>query len=171
MLMSTLEDGEDQLGEHDFLFPFMLWLSLGRLHEGRQNVNDAKKGYDAHPTQPFSLPACKWATTPLCKEYSLEKVVGLTGFVIIHVFIASFSPAQGERNQMVDTKFTRPVNEMPMSSSILELRIHEDGATQNECRRSHSKSSWDAIKRSSLFIRWLNGMQLIRLHELQRSNL
>ena len=46
----------------------------------------------------------------------LEKVVGLTGFVIIHVFIASFSPAQGERNQMVNTKFTRPVNEMPMSS-------------------------------------------------------
>ena len=73
--------------------------------------------------------------------FHLEKVVGLTGFVIIHVFIASFSPAQGERNQMVDTKFTRPVNEMPMSSSILELRIHEDGATQNECRRSHSKSS------------------------------
>ena len=47
----------------------------------------------------------------------LEKVVGLTGFVIIHVFIASFSPAQGERNQMVNTKFTRPVNEMPMSTS------------------------------------------------------
>ena len=36
--------------------------------------------------------------------------------MIIHVFIASFSPAQGERNQMVNTKFTRPVNEMPMSS-------------------------------------------------------
>ena len=45
----------------------------------------------------------------------LEKVVGLTGFVIIPVFIASLSPAQGERNQMVYTKFTRPVNEMPMS--------------------------------------------------------
>ena len=29
----------------------------------------------------------------------LEKVVGLTSFVIILVFIASFSPAQGERNQ------------------------------------------------------------------------
>ena len=42
--------------------------------------------------------------------------MGLTGFVIIHVFIASFSPAQGERNQMVNTKFTRPVNEMPMST-------------------------------------------------------
>ena len=46
----------------------------------------------------------------------LEKVVGLTGFVIIHVFIASFSPAQGERNQMVNAKFTRPVNAMPMST-------------------------------------------------------
>ena len=40
--------------------------------------------------------------------------MGLTGFVIIHVFIALFSPAQGERNQMANTKFTRPVNEMPM---------------------------------------------------------
>ena len=47
----------------------------------------------------------------------IEKVVGLTGFVIIHVFIALFSPAQGERNQLVNTKFTRPVNEMPMSIS------------------------------------------------------
>ena len=47
----------------------------------------------------------------------LEKVVGLTGFVIIHVFIASFSPAQEERNQIVDAKFTRPVNVMPMSTS------------------------------------------------------
>ena len=46
----------------------------------------------------------------------LEKVVGLTGFVIIHVFIASRTPAQGERNQMVNAKFTRPVNSMPMSS-------------------------------------------------------
>ena len=49
--------------------------------------------------------------------YQLEKVVGLTDFVIIHVFIASFSPAQGERNQMVNTKFTRPVNDMPMSTT------------------------------------------------------
>ena len=46
----------------------------------------------------------------------IEKVVGLTGFVIIHVFIASFSPAQGESSQMVNTKFTRPVNAMPMST-------------------------------------------------------
>ena len=46
----------------------------------------------------------------------LEKVVGLTGFVTIHVFIASFSPAQGECNQMVNTEFTRPVNGMPMSN-------------------------------------------------------
>ena len=50
-------------------------------------------------------------------SFGLEKVVALTGgFVIIHVFIAPFSPAQGERNQMVNTKFTRPVNAMPMSS-------------------------------------------------------
>ena len=49
-------------------------------------------------------------------QYGLEKVMGLTGFVIIHVFIASFSPAQGERNQIVDAKFTRPVNVMPMCS-------------------------------------------------------
>ena len=42
--------------------------------------------------------------------------MGLTGFVIIHVFIASFSPARGECNHMVNTKFTRPVNVMPMSN-------------------------------------------------------
>ena len=41
--------------------------------------------------------------------------MGLTGFVINHVFIASFSPEQGERNPMVNTEFTRPVNKMPMS--------------------------------------------------------
>ena len=46
----------------------------------------------------------------------LEKVVALTGFVMFHVFIASFSPARGERNQMVNTKFTKPVNAMLMSS-------------------------------------------------------
>ena len=57
----------------------------------------------------------KWyASDP---HFRLEEVVGLTGFVIIHVFIASLSPAKGERNQMVNTKFTRPVNEMPMSIS------------------------------------------------------
>ena len=54
-------------------------------------------------------------------QWRIEKVVGLTGFVIIHVFIASFSPAQGEHNQMVNTKFTRPVNEMPMSSLNIKL--------------------------------------------------
>ena len=57
-----------------------------------------------------------------------EKVLGLTGFVIIHVFIASFSPAQGERNQMVNTKFTRPVNEMPMSIYLVELLERALGA-------------------------------------------
>ena len=54
-----------------------------------------------------------------CSLSLLEKVVGLTGFVIIHVFIASFSPAHGERNQIVNAKFTRPVNAMPMSTPYL----------------------------------------------------
>ena len=53
----------------------------------------------------------------------LEKVVGLTGIVIIHVSIASFSPVQGERNQMLNAKFTRPVNAMPMSSSNTLLSL------------------------------------------------
>ena len=52
----------------------------------------------------------------------LEKVMGSTGFEIILVFIASFSPAQGERNQMVNAKFTRPVNAMPMSSEHSDAR-------------------------------------------------
>ena len=70
----------------------------------------------------------------------LEKVVGLTGFVIIHVFIASFSPVQGECNQMVNTKFTRPVNEMPMS--ILNgLLVYEwaegGGAREGEIPVTH----------------------------------
>ena len=46
--------------------------------------------------------------------------MGLTGFVIIHVLIASFSPAQGEHNQIVNAKFTRPVNAMPMSNPKIE---------------------------------------------------
>ena len=54
--------------------------------------------------------------------------MGLTGFVIIHVFIASFSPAQGERNQMVNAKFTRPFNAMPKSNNhspcILKIDSH-----------------------------------------------
>ena len=54
----------------------------------------------------------------VARTYSgVEKVEGLTGFVIIHVLIASFSPVEGERNQMVNAKFTRPVNAMPMSSA------------------------------------------------------
>ena len=50
------------------------------------------------------------------KLLEIEKVVGLTGFVNIYVFIASFSPTQGERNQMVNVKFARPVNAVPMSN-------------------------------------------------------
>ena len=53
--------------------------------------------------------------------------MGLTGFVIIHVFIASFSPAREERNQMVNTKFTRPVNAMPMSNSEQKREIQKEG--------------------------------------------
>ena len=41
------------------------------------------------------------------RQYEIEKGVGLTGFVIIHVLIASFSPAQGEHNQMLNTEFFR----------------------------------------------------------------
>ena len=62
----------------------------------------------------------KWLFGPAASFFGsmlIEKVVGLTGFVIIHVFIASFSPAQGERNLIVNTKFTGPVNEMPKSKS------------------------------------------------------
>ena len=61
----------------------------------------------------------------LAKVLGIGKVVGLTGFVIIPVFIASFSPARGERNQMVNTKFTRPVNAMPMSTPITYAKRHE----------------------------------------------
>ena len=45
--------------------------------------------------------------------------MGLTGFVVIHVFIASFSPVKGEYNQIVNAKFTRPVKAMPISSLLL----------------------------------------------------
>ena len=59
---------------------------------------------------------------PICDQTMcvLEKVMGLTGFVIIHVFVASFSPAQGESNQIVNAKFTRPVNALPMSTFIFD---------------------------------------------------
>ena len=52
--------------------------------------------------------------------------MGLTGFVIIHVFIASISPAQGERNQMLNAKFTRPVNAMPMSTTYIFDLLHDE---------------------------------------------
>ena len=50
--------------------------------------------------------------------------------MIIHVSIVSFSPAKGERNQMVNPKFTRPVNAMPMSnrnwgSGVAGYRVNE----------------------------------------------
>ena len=48
----------------------------------------------------------------LVGQSKLEKVMGLTSFV----FIASFSLAQGERNQIVNAEVTRPVNSMPMST-------------------------------------------------------
>ena len=64
----------------------------------------------------------------------LEKVMGLTGSVIILVFIVSFSPAQGERNQMVSAKFTKPVNAMPMPT--LESRLW----AKNACRKLRESS-------------------------------
>ena len=60
-------------------------------------------GNEIHPTEPYDPQVC------LLNRESC----GLTGFVIIHVFIASL---QGERNKMVSTKLSRPVNEMPMST-------------------------------------------------------
>ena len=81
----------------------------------------------------------------------LEKVVGLTSFVIIHVFIASFSPAQGEHNQMVNAKFTRPVNEMPMSDGNDEKRpppslrdlLRQQWTLWPETRRDSPLHKWD----------------------------
>ena len=49
--------------------------------------------------------------------------MGLTGFVIIHVLIASFSPAREECNQRVNTKFTRPVNAMPNRNFVVLSRL------------------------------------------------
>ena len=70
---------------------------------------------------------CASSTLPVIR---VDKAVGLTGFVIIHVFIASFSPAQGERNQMVNATFTRPVNAMPKSSlkALWEMLGIDQGA-------------------------------------------
>ena len=65
----------------------------------------------------------------------LEKVVGLTGFVIIHVFIASFYPAQGECHLMLNAKFTRPVNAMPMSSGSTNVSgyfLGDEGDTDSD---------------------------------------
>ena len=74
-------------------------------------------------------PPCLNLIPPPLTLSALEKVVGLTGFAIIQVFIASSSPAQGERNQMVNANFTRPVNVMPLSS--LHVQEHPShSATQ-----------------------------------------
>ena len=80
----------------DHQFLFLLSCCLGSRHGGRQRA-----------------------------ILDVEKVVGLTDFVIIHVFIAAFSPAQGEHNQIVNAKFTRPVNAMPMSSSNSQWNASE----------------------------------------------
>ena len=66
--------------------------------------------------------------------------MGLTGFVIIHVFIASFSPAQGERNQMVNTKFTRPVNAMPMSIWNKQLKPKIDHKPKEDLTSDDGRS-------------------------------
>ena len=48
------------------------------------------------------------------------------------VYCVILSPAQGERNQMVNAKFTRPVNAMPISSlnSALLMGIHTTSNVQ-----------------------------------------
>ena len=86
-----------------------------------------------------------FAVSPLL---GVEKVVGLTGLVIIHAFIASFSPAQGKHNQMVNTKFTRPVNAMPMSNvyslafSLPPLRDAGRIRSTFECRPRATAGRW-----------------------------
>ena len=88
--------------------------------------------------------------------------MGLTGFVIIHVFIALFSPAQGEQNQTVNTKFTRPLNEMPMfnpdirhnlfrSCSIVILKGSEGG--RELCESFYNVYSCNAALLSSMTTR------------------
>ena len=43
--------------------------------------------------------------------------MALTGLMSILVFIAPFSLAQGDRNQCVNTEFTRPDNEIRKSNA------------------------------------------------------
>ena len=77
--------------------------------------------------------------------------MGLTGFVIIHVFIVSFSPAQGERNQILNAKFTKPVNAMPLSTS--DACMH-DGACMSSLQCNDGGSSMeheDDVKHVRLF--------------------
>ena len=86
----------------------------------------------------------------------------MTGFVIIHVLIALFSPAQGEQNQTVNTKFTRPLNEMPMfnpdirhnlfrSCSIVILKGSEGG--RELCESFYNVYSCNAALLSSMTTR------------------
>ena len=100
--------------------------------------------------------------------------MGLTGFVIIHVFIASFSPAQGERNQMVNAKFTRPVNAKPMSISdeggqarpdrgARQLAARHRQAPRRDVRRGHHGAQ--PPHRHPLRLRARREPQARRLHE------
>ena len=59
-------------------------------------------------------PASSSPSPPPC--FQLVKRGALTGLVSILVFIAPFSPAQGEHYQYVNTKFTRPVDEIRKST-------------------------------------------------------
>ena len=53
--------------------------------------------------------------------------MGLTDFVIIHLFIASFSPAQGDCNQMLNVKFTRTLmHKNPSSRKRYSQRLGEE---------------------------------------------
>ena len=73
-----------------------------------------------------------------------------------------FSPAQGEHNQMVNTKFTRPVNAMPMSSrDLAEMWCVNGGAnilalvqTQNALHiRDKLRKPWKTVKPATVLLR------------------
>ena len=46
----------------------------------------------------------------------MSNIEAMTGLVNINMFVASIPPEQGEHNQFVNTKFTRPVMEICKSS-------------------------------------------------------
>ena len=101
--------------------------------------------------------------------------MGLTGFVIIHVFIATFSPTPGERNKMV--KFTRPVNSMPMSTRYLCSLVRGDGKRNlqskscigggDEIGREATSNGWAHILLFKLRLRLVLWFNLTPLYQNQ----